>query len=134
PCVEMPCVEDTSELGSKRAVTFQLMNMELLPTTTRAMSLDAPILTHGTHQARRASRKRPGPPLKQNDGPGLATRSSMISRACISRIVVRTNVHARVGVLGRVLIKIGDGDSDNQMSALLAPREMSDLSPQSGPK
>src|SRR5262245_12596660 len=34
--------------------------------------------------------KRPDPPLKQNDGPGLATRSSMISRACISRIVVRT--------------------------------------------
>src|SRR5262245_20927164 len=35
----MPCVEGTSELGSKRAVTSQLMNMELLPTTTRAKDL-----------------------------------------------------------------------------------------------
>src|SRR6266446_3284760 len=33
PCVETPCVEATSESGSKRAVTSQLMNMELLPTT-----------------------------------------------------------------------------------------------------
>src|SRR5262249_21322924 len=40
--------------------------------TSRGRTLDAPILSQGTNQARRGSRKRPDPPLS-NDGPGLAT-------------------------------------------------------------
>src|SRR5262245_6169521 len=60
PCVETPCVESASELGSKRAVTFQLMNIKLLPTTTRnVFRRSDTIPRHKSGKAR--SRKRPGP-------------------------------------------------------------------------
>ena len=55
-------------------------------------ALDAPILSHGTNQARRGSRKRPDPPLLTN-GPGLAitqvgwVRHGQVPNACTCRLV-----------------------------------------------
>src|SRR5262249_602241 len=42
--------------------------------TSRGRTLDAPILSQGTHHARRGSRKRPGPP-RGSAGQGLAQRA-----------------------------------------------------------
>ena len=86
-------------------------------------TLDAPILSHSTNQARRGSRKRPDPPLSRTTGRGWARPRSAQSEPCPRELYPCPNLD----VLARECERVGLGLSD----PCVAPC-MTSLAPSSG--